>query len=514
MNNRFGLKEHCITDIVTVLKLQPEVEEAIIFGSRAMGTYKNGSDIDIALKGEKITFDTISTLRLRLDELPYLYMYDIINYKKISNPAVTAHIDELGITFYKKQIMPSEWKTYKLGEIADDIAMGPFGSNLKVDNFIESGVPVIRGMNLNDGGFTNDSFAFVSEEKANSLKRCLAYPDDLVFTHRGTLGQVGIIPFNQYPKYLVSQSQMRLSVNKNYLLPKYLYYFFKSPFGQRELLKNASQVGVPAIANPTKSLKQVEITAPSLPTQRQIAQILSSLDDKIELNLQMNKTLEAMAQAIFKEWFVNFNFPGSDGELVDGLPKGWRKVNLTDLLSTISVTHKFPKGEAIFLNTSDILDGKFLHRNFSSKESLPGQAKKTIQKGDILFTEIRPANRRYAFVDFDADDYVVSTKLMVLRSKGLIDNLVIYYFMKSDEVLQQLQSLAESRSGTFPQITYDELAKVSMVIADLNTQMAYADFLSSVFGKVRENEKQIEYLTQLRDTLLPKLMSGQLEVKK
>ena len=203
---------------------------------------------------------------------------------------------------------------------------------------------------------------------------------------------------------------------------------------------------------------------------------------------------------------------GFDGELVDGLPKGWRRVQLTDLLNTISVTHKFPKGEAIFLNTSDILDGKFLHRNFSSKESLPGQAKKTIQKGDILFTEIRPANRRYAFVDFDADDYVVSTKLMVLRSKGLIDNLVIYYFMKSDEVLHQLQSLAESRSGTFPQITYDELAKVIMPLPDLNTQMCYTDFLWSVFDKVRENEKQIEYLTQTRDTLLPKLMSGQLEV--
>ena len=236
-----------------------------------------------------------------------------------------------------------------------------FGSNLKVDNFIDEGVPVIKGTNLHEGGFAKANFSYVSEEKASSLKRCLAYPDDLVFTHRGTLGQVGIIPQNLFPKYLVSQSQMRLTVDKNYLLPKYLYYFFKSNLGQKELLKNSSQVGVPAIANPTKSLKQVEITVPDLPTQTQIAQILTSLDDKIELNLQMNQTLEAMAQALFKEWFVNFNFPSSELGLEglnddrifhkkgkkenkeilptsnqqnhnsDNLPKGWRMGKLGDI---------------------------------------------------------------------------------------------------------------------------------------------------------------------------------------
>jgi type I restriction enzyme S subunit len=87
---------------------------------------------------------------------------------------------------------PEGWKSYKLSEVVADVAMGPFGSNLKVDNFICKGVPVIRGSNLNQGGLKGNDFAFVSEEKAKSLKRSLAYPDDLVFTHRGTIGQVGI----------------------------------------------------------------------------------------------------------------------------------------------------------------------------------------------------------------------------------------------------------------------------------------------------------------------------------
>lgn len=138
--------------------------------------------------------------------------------------------------------------------------------------------------------------------------------------------------------------------------------------------------------------------------------------------------------------------------------------------------------------------------------------KKTIQYGDILFSEIRPANKRYAFVDFEATDYVVSTKLMVLRSKGIVDSLVVYFFMKSNEVLNQLQLLAESRSGTFPQITYTELAKIDLNIPSADVLTLYTEYLWFTFKKIRENQNQIQALTQTRDTLLPKLMSGQLEV--
>lgn len=404
----------------------------------------------------------------------------------------------------------SELKKYKLGDLG--FFFGGVTSIKKED--YGHGTPFLPYKNVYKNSKVNVNELELMNVRPLDLERRNAVYGDIFFTASSEtpdevamssvlLDEVENLTFNGFCK------RFRLN-DFNTLLPEYARYLFRDISFRREVYQLAT--GDIRFNISQESLANIEIEIPDLPTQRQIAQILSSLDDKIELNLQMNQTLEAMAQAIFKEWFVNFNFPGFDGELVDGLPKGWRRVQLTDLLNTISVTHKFPKGEAIFLNTSDILDGKFLHRNFSSKESLPGQAKKTIQKGDILFTEIRPANRRYAFVDFDADDYVVSTKLMVLRSKGLIDNLVIYYFMKSDEVLHQLQSLAESRSGTFPQITYDELAKVIMPLPDLNTQMCYTDFLWSVFDKVRENEKQIEYLTQTRDTLLPKLMSGQLEV--
>ena len=164
----------------------------------------------------------------------------------------------------------SEWKECKLGDVAQNFAMGPFGSNIKAENFQESGVPVIRGKNLNFFKYVDGDFVFLSEEKADQLKSSNCYPDDLVFTHRGTIGQVGIIPEGKFKRYVVSQSGMKLSVNKKYLDNNYLFYFFKSNIGQHELLQNESQVGVPSISSPLTSLKSVTILLPPLPEQRAI----------------------------------------------------------------------------------------------------------------------------------------------------------------------------------------------------------------------------------------------------
>ena len=119
----------------------------------------------------------------------------------------------------------------------------------------------------------------------------------------------------------------------------------------------------------------------------------------------------------------------------------------------------------MFLNTSDILEGKVLHHSYSDVCDWPGQAKKSIKRNDILFSEIRPANGRYAFVDFDVSDYVVSTKLMVLRAKNsAVLPRYLFYFLRAPTVTAWLQRLAESRSGTFPQITFDQIARTRDVV--------------------------------------------------
>ena len=138
----------------------------------------------------------------------------------------------------------------------------------------------------------------------------------------------------------------------------------------------------------------------------------------------------------------------------------WKEYELGELVESISNTYKFDNNDVIFLNTSDILGGKVINHNAYNPSTLPGQAKKTIQKGDILYSEIRPANNRNAYIDFDAERYVVSTKLMVLRPKDKSLTKYIFLYLTSKETLRYLQFLAEGRSGTFPQITFSEVSEL------------------------------------------------------
>jgi type I restriction enzyme S subunit len=153
--------------------------------------------------------------------------------------------------------VPEEWRVLTIGELAHRIAMGPFGSDIKRENFISEGVPVIRGGNLTDG-FVDEDFVYLSEAKADQLKNANAFPGDVVITHRGTLGQVGLIPLqSRYRRYVVSQSQMLIRPNPDALPPHLLYLFLTSAPGQHALLANRSQTGVPAISRPTQSIKAI-----------------------------------------------------------------------------------------------------------------------------------------------------------------------------------------------------------------------------------------------------------------
>lgn len=180
--------------------------------------------------------------------------------------------------------------------------------------------------------------------------------------------------------------------------------------------------------------------------------------------------------------------------------EGWDEVKLGELIESVSVTHSLNDDKVIFLNTSDILEGKVLHHTYSPVKGLPGQAKKSIKKHDILFSEIRPANKRFAYIDFDADDYVVSTKLMVLRRiSGRINNRFLYHILTSREMLDYLQGVAEARSGTFPQITFNELRKIKISLPPYDEQVGICNVIESIQGKIELNNainKNLEEMTQ------------------
>ena len=198
-----------------------------------------------------------------------------------------------------------DWRTIKLEKVITDIAAGPFGSNLKVECFVESGFPIIDGANLKGFKVTDNITKFVTEEKARSLHRSIAKRNDVIVTISGNVGQIAYIPNDsKYIEYLVSQRQFRVSFDESAIDVPYLVYYFHTREGQHKILSFANQVGVPALAQPLKNFKAIELNLPSLPTQRRIAAILSSLDDKIELLHRENATLEQMAETLFRQWFV------------------------------------------------------------------------------------------------------------------------------------------------------------------------------------------------------------------
>ena len=182
--------------------------------------------------------------------------------------------------------VPVEWRVVKIDEIKakkkNAIAMGPFGSDITVDNFIESGIPVIRGQNLFTHYVNDDGFVFISEKKADQLAASNSYRNDIVITHRGTIGQVSIIPYDsKFDRYVVSQSQMKLTCNENLVNPYFVNYYLNSEIGRNSLLFRAGYTGVPAIGQPTTSLKGITIPMPSLNEQNKLNSIFKTADDRI-----------------------------------------------------------------------------------------------------------------------------------------------------------------------------------------------------------------------------------------
>lgn len=179
----------------------------------------------------------------------------------------------------------------EMSELIEDIAMGPFGSDVKVDTLVDEGIPFLSGSNVTDFKLNDNDLRFIDQSKYDKFKKAIAKRGDIIITHRGTLGQIVFVPeTSKYPEYIISQSQFRVRVNEK-VIPQYLVYFFHSRLGQHILLSNASRVGVPALARPTTTFKQLRIPLPDLKTQNTCVQILDSIQNMIEINIIINDYL-------------------------------------------------------------------------------------------------------------------------------------------------------------------------------------------------------------------------------
>lgn len=187
-----------------------------------------------------------------------------------------------------------ETRQIELSEVITDIAAGPFGSNLKVDCFVDNGFPIIDGANLKGFKVTDNITKFVTNEKARSLYRSIAKRRDVVVTISGNIGQISYIPDDsKYTEYLCSQRQFRVTFNPEEVYVPYLVFYFHTFDGQYKILSFANQTGVPALSQPLKNFRKIEINLPPYKEQESIAHYIETINNKIEINEKINDNLAA-----------------------------------------------------------------------------------------------------------------------------------------------------------------------------------------------------------------------------
>lgn len=402
-----------------------------------------------------------------------------------------------------------EWKEYKVAEVIEEISMGPFGSNIKRDNYVDSGVPYLNGSNLSSYKLNEDSFNYVTEEKAKSLGRCVAKRGDIIVTHRGTIGQISYIPFDsKYENYLTGNSQFRLTVNNKLIRPDFFVYYFHTRMGQHRLLANASQVGVPALARPTSTFKEVLVPVPKIEVQNKIMEILHSLDDKIEVNKRINENLEQQAQALFKSWFVDFE-PFKDGEFVESelgmIPKGWRVGTLNEIAEITMGTS--PSGTSY--NTEGLGDVFYQGRaefgfRFPNRNLYTTEAKRFADVDTVLVSVRAPVGD----INVAEERCCIGRGLASVKSRSYCNSYILY-------LMQSLRPVFDRFNGegtVFGSINKKAFEKLQILIPAENVISQFESIASSMDCQIKRAEQESRRLATLRDTLLPKLMSGELKV--
>lgn len=395
------------------------------------------------------------------------------------------------------------YETYHIADLIDEIAMGPFGSNIKVSCFVDSGVPVLNGSNLEGFSLSEKTFRYVTREKADSLNKANAHRGDIVITHRGTLGQIVFIPQDsKYDRYVISQSQFRVRCNDK-VLPEYLVYYFHTPIGQHKLLSNASQVGVPALARPSSTFQQIEVVLPELSIQKRVVEIISTIQKKIVNNQELNDNLEQQAQSYFQELFV------------DNADPEWAIGTISDLGTVVggSTPSKakpeyYTESGIAWITPKDlsINKSKFVSHgeNDITELGLKNSSAAIMPEGTVLFSSRAPIG----YIAIAAGEVTTNQGFKSVVPKPEIGTPFVYFFLKN--TLPVIEGMASG--STFKEVSGSTMKNVPAVIPDAETLAKFSDFCAPIFAQQRILEEQNQSLATLRDNLLPKLMSGEIDV--
>ena len=392
------------------------------------------------------------------------------------------------------------WVPTTLGKVLADkgYIRGPFGSALKRDEMKKSGIPVYEQKNAIYGD--RDFRFYIGDEKFEELKRFQVKTNDLIISCSGTVGKISIIN-EEDPKGIISQALLILRADINKVTLRYLYYLLSSSQGF-ELLTQASHGSVQVNIAERKVVEQIPLLLPTVQEQKAIAAVLSSLDDKIDLLHRQNKTLEAMAEALFRQWFV------------EEAQEDWEEAVLDDVITVKGGTTPSTKEPEYWDGTIHWTTPRDLSNHNSiflfdterkiTEKGLSQIGSGLIPVGSVLLSSRAPIGY-LAIADIPA---AINQGYIAIVCDKLVSNYFIYLWCKAN-----MEAIKNAGNGsTFEEISKSNFKALEVVIPPTGKLKEFDDVVSPSFEKIRTNKMQIRTLEKLRDTLLPKLMSGEVRV--
>jgi type I restriction enzyme S subunit len=422
----------------------------------------------------------------------------------------------------------SEWKEYKLGDIID-VRDGTHDSPKQKDN----GKPLVTSKHIKGGKIDLSTAYLISIDDFDKInKRSKVDKWDVLFSMIGTIGEMVIV--KEEPDFAIKN--VGLFKAKDEYTSKWIYYYLKSPKAQSEILSSLKGSTQQYIS--LTDLRNFPVTFPSINEGWEIIQILSSLDDKIELNNKINQELETLAQTLFKQWFIDFEFPNengepyksSGGEMVESelgeIPKGWEVGYLEDVIEFHN-GYAFSSKELESESSTDsyhvfkmghIKKGGGLNaegtKSYFSKSKAQKLSKYVLKKGDLLMcmTDMKGnvALLGHTALMNENDKYIVNQRVGLLRPNNSfgIDYPYLYILTNSFDFIEELRSRANS--GVQVNLSTNEIKKSKILIASKSINEKFDLVTQSFYNKIFEITNENQTLRNTRDTLLPKLISGEL----
>lgn len=391
----------------------------------------------------------------------------------------------------------NEWRECHLGEVAE-IQTGPFGSQLKNEQYITGGTPVVTVEHINNFRITNFSYPSITDEDKSRLSRYLLNEGDIIFTRVGSVDLSAYVkPYQQ--GWMFSSRMLRVRSRKN-IDARFLSYFFQQKSFRDYVLSIAVGATMPSIN--TEILKSIPISYPELEEQKAIASVLSSLDDKIDLLHRQNKTLETMAETLFRQWFVE--------EAQDD----WVEEKLENIISVKGGTtpstkeSDFWNGNIYWTTPRDLSnhDSVFL---FNTERKITDKGLAQIGSGLLpIGTVLLSSRAPIGYLAITNVPLAINQGYIAIVCDKIVSNFFIYLWCKAN-----LDEIKNSGNGSvFQEISKSTFKAMIISLPPKKLLLEFDTKIFPIFNKIKINQSQIRTLETLRDTLLPKLMSGEVRV--